>query len=163
MGRAYSRDLRGRVVTAVLEGGLSRRKAASQFAVGISTVINWVRRFRETGSVLPGQKWAATSRKQSPESTAPGCCSGSRKKISPCAASSPSSLNAASRSITRRYGISSIPRNSASKKTVLASEQDRPDVARRREQWKKYQTRIAPERLVFIDESVLQRHGRSSA
>jgi putative transposase len=55
MGRAYSRDLRGRVVTAVLEGGLSRRKAASQFAVGISTVINWVRRFRETGSVLPGQ------------------------------------------------------------------------------------------------------------
>jgi len=55
MGRAYWRDLRGRVVTAVLEGGLSRRKAASQFAVGISTVINWVRRFRETGSVLPGQ------------------------------------------------------------------------------------------------------------
>jgi len=36
---------------------------------------------------------------------------------------------------------------------VLASEQDRPDVARRREQWKKYQTRIAPERLVFIDET----------
>jgi putative transposase len=36
---------------------------------------------------------------------------------------------------------------------VLASEQNRPDVARRREQWKKYQTRIAPERLVFIDET----------
>jgi transposase len=36
---------------------------------------------------------------------------------------------------------------------VLASEQDRPDVARRREQWKKYQTRIASERLVFIDET----------
>jgi transposase len=36
---------------------------------------------------------------------------------------------------------------------VLASEQGRPDVARRREQWTKYQTRIAPERLVFIDET----------
>jgi putative transposase len=36
---------------------------------------------------------------------------------------------------------------------VLAAEQDRPDVARRRGQWKKYQTRIAPERLVFIDET----------
>jgi len=36
---------------------------------------------------------------------------------------------------------------------VLASEQDRPDVARRREQWKKYQTRIDPTRLVFIDET----------
>lgn len=36
---------------------------------------------------------------------------------------------------------------------MLASEQDRPDVARRREQWKKYQTRIDPARLVFIDET----------
>jgi transposase len=36
---------------------------------------------------------------------------------------------------------------------VLASEQDRHDVARRREQWKKYQGRVAAERLVFIDET----------
>jgi transposase len=36
---------------------------------------------------------------------------------------------------------------------VVASERDRPDVARRREQWRKYQGRIAPERLVFIDET----------
>jgi len=42
---------------------------------------------------------------------------------------------------------------SASKKTVFASEQDRPDVVYRREQWRKYQDRIAPERLVFIDET----------
>src|ERR1700745_4401233 len=55
MGRPYSRDLRERVVAAVEEGGLSRRKAAAHFAVGISTVINWVRRFRETGGVLPGK------------------------------------------------------------------------------------------------------------
>jgi putative transposase len=55
MGRPYSRDLRERVVAAVEEDGVSRRKAAAHFAVGISTVINWVRRFRETGSVLPGK------------------------------------------------------------------------------------------------------------
>ena len=36
---------------------------------------------------------------------------------------------------------------------MLASERDRPDVARRRAQWIKYQGRIAPERLVFIDET----------
>jgi transposase len=36
---------------------------------------------------------------------------------------------------------------------VLASEQDRPDVARRRVQWRRYQSRIDPERLVFIDET----------
>ena len=36
---------------------------------------------------------------------------------------------------------------------MLASEQDRPDVARRRAQWRKYQGRIDPKRLVFIDET----------
>lgn len=55
MGRPYSRDLRERVVSAVEEDGLSRRKAAAHFAVGISTVINWARRFRATGSILPGK------------------------------------------------------------------------------------------------------------
>jgi transposase len=36
---------------------------------------------------------------------------------------------------------------------VLASEQDRPDVARRRVRWKKYQASVDPARLVFIDET----------
>jgi transposase len=36
---------------------------------------------------------------------------------------------------------------------VVAGERERPDVARRRTQWKKYQGRVAPERLVFIDET----------
>jgi transposase len=36
---------------------------------------------------------------------------------------------------------------------VHASEQDRPDVARRRAQWRRYQSRVDPERLVFIDET----------
>jgi putative transposase len=49
MARPYSQDLRDRVVAAV-EGGTSRREAARIFKVGISTVIHWVRRFRETGS-----------------------------------------------------------------------------------------------------------------
>ena len=53
MGRPYSNDLRERVVGAVIEGGLSRHRAAAQFGVAISTAINWVRRVRETGSVEP--------------------------------------------------------------------------------------------------------------
>lgn len=35
----------------------------------------------------------------------------------------------------------------------MAGERDRPDVARRRAQWTKYQGRVEPERLVFIDET----------
>ena len=55
MGRPYSNDLRERAVAAVLKGGRSRHQAAAQFGVAPSTVINWVRRFQETGSVAPGQ------------------------------------------------------------------------------------------------------------
>ena len=55
MGKPYSNDLRERAVAAVLEGGLSRRRTAAQFDVGVSTVIAWVRRFQDTSSVAPGQ------------------------------------------------------------------------------------------------------------
>jgi transposase len=57
-------------------------------------------------------------------------------------------------------------KGSVSKKSLHASEQDRPDVARRRAQWKKYQGRLDPTRLIFIDETwaktnMTRRHGRS--
>src|SRR5580692_5644535 len=55
MARPFSLDLRERAVAAVVKGGMSRRRAAAQFGVGISTVIGWMRRLRETGSVAPGQ------------------------------------------------------------------------------------------------------------
>src|SRR6202521_565930 len=55
MGKPYSIDLRRRVVAAVLTGGLSRHRAAAQFGVAVSTVVHWVRRYQDTGSVAPGQ------------------------------------------------------------------------------------------------------------
>jgi putative transposase len=55
MARPFSTDLRERAVAAVVKGGLSRRRAASQFGIGVSTLIKWVDRFLETGSVAPGQ------------------------------------------------------------------------------------------------------------
>lgn len=54
MGRPYSKDLRERVAIAVGDG-LSRRQAAARYRVAISTVIDWVTRFREMGSVAPGK------------------------------------------------------------------------------------------------------------
>ena len=56
---------------------------------------------------------------------------------------------------------------SRSKKCLHASEQDRPDVARRRERWRRYQGRIDAKRLVFIDETwaktnMTRTHGRSA-
>jgi transposase len=48
---------------------------------------------------------------------------------------------------------------------VHAGEQDRPAIARRRAQWKKYQRRLDAKRLVFIDETwvktnMTRQHGR---
>ena len=51
-----------------------------------------------------------------------------------------------------RCGTSCIGPARASKKTLHAAEQDRPDVARRRVFWKKHQRKIDPRRLVFVDE-----------
>lgn len=48
MARAYSQDLRDRVLNATADG-LSARGAAARFGVGLKTAIEWVRRARETG------------------------------------------------------------------------------------------------------------------
>lgn len=48
MARAYSQDLRDRVIDAAL-AGLPARRAAVRFGVGLATAIVWVRRARESG------------------------------------------------------------------------------------------------------------------
>ena len=55
MGRPYPKELRERAVAAVEREGMSRHAAARRFELAPSTVINWVRRFREEGHVEPGQ------------------------------------------------------------------------------------------------------------
>jgi transposase len=64
-------------------------------------------------------------------------------------------------------GGSSIDTKSSSKKTVLADEQNRPDVAEARARWKANQHRLDAKRLVFIDETwaktnMHRSHGRCS-
>ena len=48
MARAYSQDLRERVLSATA-AGTSARQAAERFGVGVSTAIVWVRRARLNG------------------------------------------------------------------------------------------------------------------
>ena len=54
----------------------------------------------------------------------------------------------------------------AKKKTLIASEQDRPDVAEKRAQWRASQQQIDPDKYVFIDETwaktnMTRRYGRA--
>lgn len=54
MGKPYSLDLRERAVEAMIAGETARVVAA-RFDVAVSSVIKWHQRYRQTGSVAPGQ------------------------------------------------------------------------------------------------------------
>jgi transposase len=131
---------------------MSCNQAAKQFGVGISTAINWVKRLRETGSVAPGKigghKPKAISgehrvwllqRIKDADFTLRGLVSELAERR----------LKVDYRSVWEFVHAEKL----SFKKSVVAGERDRPDVARRRAQWTKYQDRIEPERLVFIDET----------
>src|SRR5437763_16674188 len=60
MPKAYSGDLRERVVEAV-ETGASRREAAERFEVSVSSAIKWLQRWREQRSAAPKPRGGSIS------------------------------------------------------------------------------------------------------
>jgi len=134
---------------------------AATFKVSVASVVKWSQRFRATGS--------AAAR---PVGGNRPCRAEFGERLvaqTACRAAGPCRRcwrSAGSKSATTRSGTSSSMKASASKKSLYASEQDRPDVARRRTQWKKYQGRLDPARLAFIDETwaktnMTRTHGRA--
>ena len=49
MARAYSQDLRERVIDAVTREGMSRRAAARRFGVSSASAVKWLQRWHRTG------------------------------------------------------------------------------------------------------------------
>jgi transposase len=60
MPKAYSADIRGRVIARV-ESGASRREAAEQFEISASAAVKWVKCFRDTGSCAAKPRGGSTS------------------------------------------------------------------------------------------------------
>src|SRR5262245_55780827 len=60
MPRAYSADMRTRVIARV-ESGVSRREAAEHYEVSPSTAVIWVKCFRETGRCAAKPRGGSTS------------------------------------------------------------------------------------------------------
>jgi transposase len=151
MARPYSMDLRERALARVQAGESVRVVGAGAehqpFERGemVAAVPD--------GAAPPPARWADIGRGFWSASTPPSFASGSREGTSPCAGLWRSLPATASRWTTGRSGLSSVAKVWASKKTVLPSEQDRPDIARKRARWKAYQRQIDPNRLVFIDET----------
>jgi transposase len=163
MARPYSLDLRERVVCAV-ESGCRVREVASSFGVSVSSVVKWSQRYRRTGSAaaLPmgGHR--------------PFALAAHRDLVLSFLAEKPDlTLRALAAELAERgivvsnYAVWHFLKAEGItfKKSLHAAEQERPDVARRRARWKKYQGRLDPRRLVFIDETwvktnMTRSHGR---
>lgn len=163
MPRPYSQDLRERVVASVVSGR-SCRATATVFGVSVATVVKWSQRFRTTGSAaamamgghrprrLTGRReWLLVRIAEKPDLTL-------RAVVAELAADGVTVSYGAVWAFFAHEGITF-------KKSLRASEQDRADIARRRERWKKYQGRLDAKRLVFIDETwaktnMTRRHGR---
>ncbi len=60
MPKAYSGDLRERVIEAV-EGGASRREAAERFDVSAASAVKWLQRWGETRSAAPKPRGGSIS------------------------------------------------------------------------------------------------------
>ena len=60
MPKAYSRDLRERVITAV-ETGASRREAAERFEVSVASAVKWLQRWHQQRSAAPKPRGGSIS------------------------------------------------------------------------------------------------------
>lgn len=152
MTKAYSNDLRERVVAA-MQSGESCRSVAARFGVAPSSVVKWTDRARQTGSVSPAKMggyrrpvlephrdWLLEQVRICPHVTLAGL---------------QGLLAARGVMVSHRHGLA-VParlRLQFQKKTLVANERARPDVKRRRERWQRHQGKIDPARLVFIDET----------
>ena len=154
MPKAYSRDLRERVITAV-ETGASRREAAERFEVSVASAVKWLQRCVSAvwsaapkprgGSVSPLEEFAVEILDliaQRPDLTLVETVAELRKRR---IKTSRSSL----------WRLISTDTTSRSKKVLQAAERQRADVARARRRWIREQGMLDPARLVFIDETAV--------
>jgi transposase len=164
MAKPYSLDLRRRVLAALARGATCRA-VADRFSVSVSAVVKWSQRARATGSLAPSRiggskpyalvgerNWLLSRIAEKPDITL-------RAVTAELAARGVTVSVMAVFDFYRREGFTF-------KKTLHASEQDRPDVARRRARWKRHQGKLDPARLVFIDETwaktnMTRTHGRA--
>jgi transposase len=161
--RAYSADLRQRILTAVQRGEHSIRQIARLFCVSLSTVVRLLQLHRQTGSLRPrppGLKPRALDEaaeahllelvREQPDATLAEL----RDRLGvPCC------LMTIARAL-ERHGIT------RKKKTLHAQERDSPRVQAQRQQFQERLADVDPEHLVFVDESgantsMTRTHGRA--
>ena len=153
MGKTLSEDLRVRVIAAV-NGGMSRNAAAKRFEIVVSTAVRWVCEWTETGRT--------TARPKGGDLRSHRIEGFGQVILGAIEAHVDITLVELAEMLKRDHAASFAPstiwrflnrHDITIKKTAHASEQDRPDVAARRQAWSEAQPKLDPEHLVFIDET----------
>jgi transposase len=154
MPMTYSSDLRERLMAAVT-AAMSQNEAAEVFSVAIiSTAVKWMQRLRDTGS------WEAK-----PRGGGASPLEQHKERILTVVSEQPDATLKEIQAALHKRGIrtskSALDRFLArhkitrKKKSLLAAEQKRKDVARARRKWIREQGLLDPAKLVFIDETAV--------
>src|SRR5512143_24120 len=149
--RAYSQDLRERVVEAVRRGEGTLQQIADRFLVSVSFITRLMQLHRSTGSLGPRPHGGGNPAVLAPEDL---------ERLRALVQEQP---DATLEELRQRLGAScslmtisralrklGLPRK---KKIPRAEEQDRPDVQQRRREFRTRLAGVDPRRLVFVDES----------
>ena len=148
----YPGELRTRVIDFVEEGG-SRREAAEQFDVSVSSAIRWVQRFRENGTFEPMPSGGSTSPLEKHSRQILALIS--TQRILRSMRLFRRFTSGESQEVVARCPASSLVMALPSKKSLQAAERKRADVARARRRWIREQGFLDPAHLVFIDETAV--------
>lgn len=155
MPKAYSLDLRERVAGFV-EAGHSRHAAAARFGVSVSFAVKLMKAWRASGSLKPKPGGGRRHAKLEPHRSFLLARVAEKDDITmpelAAALHGATGVQVAPASLSRWL----IRNGYRFKKTLLASEQDRPDVKKARQEWalkRQPRMRLEPHRLVFIDET----------
>jgi transposase len=149
--RPLSIDLRVRIVAAVEGGEHSLRELAELFSVDLSTIVRLLQRFRRTGSLQP-KAHGGGARSKLDADTVSRLLELVRQQPDATLAELRSRLGVACSIMTifrvlRRHLIT------RKKKTQHAEERDTPRVQKQRRAFRKKMATVAPEHLVFVDET----------
>jgi transposase len=133
---------------------MSRRAAARCYEISESVAIKWLERVERDGSrepvghgghraskLIPHRDILEAARAEKSDVTLQALCD---RLSAERGVKADTSMMSPLLSPDRRHG---------QKKTLVAREQDRPDISRHRKRWRTYQGLIDPRRLVFIDET----------
>ena len=144
-----SPEIREKAVRAYIDGKASAKRLAEIFGYTRATICNWVRAYKKTKQLAA-----------KPNGHRKSCFSEEELvQLKALVAATPDiTLAEIKAHFNKSCCLAAICRHLAKlgyayKKTLKASEQDREDVKKKREDWQNFQRNSDPARLVFLDET----------